>query len=486
MNDKEVRLLRKAIKNISQVQAQENLSQPHLSSIVVPEAHWQALELDTTVVVGDRGMGKSFWTAVLSNKDSRDFVADLIESKKLLNTFVCIGFSAEQDPKLHPNKSLLKSFLSKGVSQEALWKAIIIKCISKALEDSLPVEDYTWHTLTQWVEENDEIVWSKITEFDERLKKEGKTALIVFDALDRLADNWNDSRAWTSSALKVALELRSNRAIRTKFFLRTDMADDDKLWQFQDSSKLQHSKVVLRWSPMDLFDILIRYLSNYKEKTGRLFRDKFEEMRILKFVEQKGVYIARSILHTQDEGIRKAVEKIAGEFMGKSPKRGRCYSWIPVHLADAKGGVSPRSLLLALQVAARETDENFPEHSLPLHYEAIKDGVAKASGIRVEELKEDYPWVEQLLKAMEGQTVPIDKPSLEILLKTPLKKISYDKLPPRRYSDPLTKGQFEALLNDMEELGILYRTKDNRINIPDIYRVGYRIGRKGGVKPIKS
>jgi len=484
MVDQEVKQLRQALRNIPKVQAQENLNHPDLSSIIVPEAHWQALDLDTTIVVGDRGMGKSFWTAVLSNRDCRDFIADLMESKKLRNTEVCIGFSPEKDIRLHPDKSSLKTLLSERVSQEALWKAVIIRCISEKLDKTQQAVDSRWSTLAQWVENNEETAWSKLTESDERLRKEGKTVLVVFDALDRLSDNWNDTRSWARSALQVALELRSYRSIRTKFFLRTDMADDDKLWQFQDSSKLQHSKVTLRWSPMDLFDIIIRYLSNNTD-TGAFFRNSCAEMGILRFEERRGVFVGRSILPTQDEGIRRAVETVTGEFMGKGPKRGRCYSWIPIHLADAKGGVSPRSLLLALQAAAAETNERFPEHVLPLHYEAVKDGVAKASCIRVEELKEDYPWVEQLLKAMEGQIVPIDRPVLENLLRAPLKTISYDKLPPRRYSDPSTKGQFDALLNDMEELGILYRTKDNRINIPDIYRVGYRIGRKGGVKPVR-
>ena len=59
-----------------------------------------------------------------------------------------------------------------------------------------------------------------------------------------------------------------------------------------------------------------------------------------------------------------------------------------------------------------------------------------------------------------------------------------NKLPPRRYtSDPIRSGGPDALIDDLVELAVLYRTKDGRLNIPDIFRVGFGIKRKGGVKP---
>ena len=52
------------------------------------------------------------------------------------------------------------------------------------------------------------------------------------------------------------------------------------------------------------------------------------------------------------------------------------------------------------------------------------------------------------------------------------------KLPPRR----LDKGA-EGVRVDLESLGVLQRLLDNRVNIRDVYRVGYGLGRMGGVKP---
>jgi hypothetical protein len=35
----------------------------------------------------------------------------------------------------------------------------------------------------------------------------------------------------------------------------------------------------------------------------------------------------------------------------------------------------------------------------------------------------------------------------------------------------------------LEQLGLINFMRDGRVNMPDLYRVGFRLGRKGGVKP---
>jgi hypothetical protein len=128
-----------------------------------------------------------------------------------------------------------------------------------------------------------------------------------------------------------------------------------------------------------------------------------------------------------------------------------------------------------------------------LHYEGVQQGVVKASETRVQEMKEDYPWVGPLLEAMSGATVPLDMNELhkswspECLDAALRKAQSQSRLPPRRYSgDPVRKGQLTALVDDLVELAVLYRTEDQRINMPDIFRVGFGIKRKGGVKPPRA
>ena len=54
------------------------------------------------------------------------------------------------------------------------------------------------------------------------------------------------------------------------------------------------------------------------------------------------------------------------------------------------------------------------------------------------------------------------------------------KLPPRR----LDEGA-EGVRADLESLSIFQRVYDGRVNIPDVFRVGYGLGRRGGVRRVR-
>ncbi|WP_172812309.1 hypothetical protein [Chloroflexus islandicus] len=57
----------------------------------------------------------------------------------------------------------------------------------------------------------------------------------------------------------------------------------------------------------------------------------------------------------------------------------------------------------------------------------------------------------------------------------------------RPYLPPLwTDDGWSGIKNHLLHLGIFELTSDNRINMPDIYRIGFGLGRRGGVKPINT
>lgn len=189
---------------------------------------------------------------------------------------------------------------------------------------------------------------------------------------------------------------------------------------------------------------------------------------------------------------KEIIEALAGPWVGNKANRGYTYTWIPTHLADARNCHSPRSILLALRHAAQWTDSHHTDHKRAVHYEGIRQGVAEASKTRIREIKEDYPWVGPLLAALKGATVPLTFG--ELSEKWPKSCIDESlsaarqeqRLPPRRYSgDPGRKGTLAALVDDLLELAVFYRTEDRRYNMPDIFRVGFGIRRKGGVRPPK-
>ena len=55
------------------------------------------------------------------------------------------------------------------------------------------------------------------------------------------------------------------------------------------------------------------------------------------------------------------------------------------------------------------------------------------------------------------------------------------KLPPVH----LKEGP-NGIRQDIETLGVFERMTDDRVNLPDVYRVGYGLGRKGGVKTVRE
>jgi hypothetical protein len=190
-------------------------------------------------------------------------------------------------------------------------------------------------------------------------------------------------------------------------------------------------------------------------------------------------------LRQNEEMQRKVFHAMTGPWMGRDRRRGFPYTWLPNHLGDSRRQVSPRSFLAALRHAAIDSLRAGQEYAL--HYESIKIGVQEASKIRVQEIEEDYPWVQTLLKPLSGISVPCSfeeikqiwekREVLEELAKTIAN--AGVRLPPVHIALG-ARGVFEDLMN----LGLVERISDERVNLPDVYRVGYSIGRRGGVRPV--
>jgi hypothetical protein len=475
---------RQALMELPETQAKENLAPPKLTEIHVPPMHSKALSPEYSIVVGMRGAGKSFWTAVLNDEKTHKFVADAANILGIANMLVRVGFGLDLSDKDFPNRNRIESLLNHGYKPDAIWRAVLLRHALNSLDRESPFGK-EWEAVVEWVARHPSEADKYLTECDQALAEQGKMLLVLFDSLDRLADDWGRLRGILSAALKLCLECRTRRAIRFKFFLRPDMVEEeDEIWRFADSSKLLHAKPELEWRPNDLYGVIFLHLAN--SVVGNEFRDVLKHKRNVQWKMLEGAYpLPRNI---DEQTVRGIIEALAGPWMGASAKRGNTYTWIPVHLSDAKRHLSPRSILLAFKQAAEWTDTHRQNHNFALHYEGVQQGVVKASEIRVSELKEDYPWVEPLLRALKGAAVPLTFDELREKWTDACVQESLDaasvsqRLPPRRYSnDPGRK--LDALVDDLVELAVLYRTEDKRYNMPDIFRVGFGIKRKGGVRP---
>src|SRR5690606_1130957 len=154
----------------------------------------------------------------------------------------------------------------------------------------------------------------------------------------------------------VALEFRPYRRLRVKCFLRTDQVDETRVADFPDASKVLSTSVELNWTREDLYGLLWQYLGNANGPDS----EQFLEISSETFGVEWDVATVGSIRinrvspwNIADENAQRDLfHAIAGSWMGRDPRRGFPYTWIPSHLADASGKVSPRSFLAALREAA--------------------------------------------------------------------------------------------------------------------------------------
>jgi len=468
----------------------EPISSPHkqVAFTYVPPSHARALDQENTIVEGIRGAGKTFWWEALNSDRHRRFVASAFPEARIGdNLKISQGFGTYLSPTLYPGKDILAA-LTQSYEPRHIWRAVV--ATHTEFPEPFPCQG-KWKEKVQWVKDNPESYDKLLYHADKVLVQEGKVRLILFDALDRLADDWPGIRPLARSLFQVALDLRACRSIRLKLFVRPDMLEDRGILDFPDASKLLARKVSLEWRRVDLYALLFQCLGN-APTDGATFREHCRTtfgQNWRQDVESDAWVLPNELRTTED--IQKTVfHAIAGPTMASGPsghKRGLPYTWIPNHLLDGRNQVSPRSFCATLRQAAEsETREDW---DYALHFKAIQTGVQKASTIRTDEILEDYPWVDVPMTPLRGKlTVPCKADEIFSLWKVgniigKLRDFSKEgdkKLPPQH----LEEGP-EGVLSDLQSLGLIQRQSDGRIQMPDVYRIAFGLGRRGGVRPLK-
>lgn len=459
--------------------------QPAPEQVYLPRSHLKAMQPDSLLVTGMRGAGKTFWWGALQNSAVRQLVSQQMPRSPVSETTVVrTGFGVKPATDEYPSKDVLQQLISGGFEPRMVWRSIQAWQIAQS--DHSLRQHTSWQGRADYVRRNPENIDRLFQDRDSEFEKIGAYFVILFDALDRCADDWKEMYRAIRGLLQTALEMRAYRRLRVKVFLRSDQVDESEVADFPDASKVLSSSVELSWPRRELYGLLWHYLVN--GTSGTRFREFLGAENGSEIIagEQQIFAVPRTIF--KEEKQREKFHVIAGQWMGRGPKRGFPYTWIPNHLADTEGRVSPRSFLAALRKAAEDTEDEHPEHVRALHYDSIKRGVQEASTIRVSEIQEDYPWVHRVLTPLEGMVVPCTFDDIaarwdsEGVLEVLTEEAGQNevKLPPRH----IVAGP-EGVRLDLESLGIFLRLRDGRVNIPDVFRVGYGLGRRGGVRPIR-
>lgn len=457
-------------------------SEPTLEEIYYPEPHAEALDPDVSLVIGNRGMGKTFWSRALWKDDLRPEIAKKYSSLRSWNLdklVVEFGFADAEGSNGAISRAHLESVTEHP--PELVWRAVLIRKLAQTAKVRIPAK---FPDLVAWVKSDPDGQLAIFRSADEAFTRSGRQILFLFDQLDQLATDWQSIQNLTKGLLKIALSMKSYRNIKMKIFMRPDQADNRDLFSFPDASKISGGRRLLTWRPIDLYGLVF----------FEIFRQPEGKRALTALCKKAGVDPKKlhprlqipELLVTDSVSQAQVFDLIAGEMMGGGSKRGRPYTWIPTHLADARGEISPRVFLKVMKAAAL-AKESFK--ATAIDFVGINQGVREASENRLSELEEDYPWIRTSLAALHGILVPClagemyARWNAERTIATIKKNFSGSRAPiDLVFADARADGH-ATLLRLLAEVGVLELRSNGKINVPDIFRVNAGILRKGGIVP---
>jgi len=505
--------LRELLRNALPTESAEYGAPPPAHQFYVPKTHARALQINIPVVLGDRGMGKSYWWAALQSREHRGLLARLAPGVRIKEeTLVSAGFGKKPNADQYPSKDVLDRLLRKSLKPRLIWKTIVTWQVGKlTAELGLSTGDSPaltglriapidvilpdlpfWEERVCWLENNPEVVDRLLQQFDAALQALDRDSIWVFDALDDAADDATTFYSLVEGLCQLALELRSFRRLRAKVFLRSDQFEDPRVGRFPDAAKLRASTASLRWLTTELYGLLWQLLCNFPEIGSNYRQDLYTTIyeRKLKGQGLSG-FQQREILQLSQASEwelpseakyeapiqERLFHRLTGPYMGENARKGFPYRWLPTHLSDAHGDISPRSFITALTTAVEHTIDHYKEHEYAIHYRSLHAGVREASRIRVGEIAE-HPWIQPLMAALAGSIgVPF------VFADAASQWDATGALNTTAVVSAEIDSADLALLR-LTQLGVWREMKTGRIDIPDIYRLGFQLSRRGGV-PLK-
>ena len=448
------------------------------------------------LILGGRGSGKTrlFKTFNLPEGMRELFQRDDLSGLNATNATVVKGYDQTEDR--FPAEEILENYASDKTAF-AYWNGSLLFQLFDALRQELR-EDALLQPLTKkiignenlrqfmdirnlkslswisYIQDNPEIWSGLLDQLNAYLLEVNRWIFVSYDYLDRLTYSYENLFPFIRTLLSfwASRDLRWKR-IRCKIFLRNDLYESKSL-SFMDASKLGVNTIRLEWNPLSLYRLFVKRLANAGNPEVLAYLRQIQGL----VSEKKSSPLG--FIPTIERGlIERFVIQLIGKYMGKSPKRGLSYQWMPNHLQDANGALAPRAFIKCFSTAAvgMLNDEralaSLEEDRLILPT-MIQNALVSVSEDRVKELSEEYPWLETLKPMLQGMTMLVDQ-------RTFLNAIDMTRWTDRerkRLPSQTEKGLFDVL----EKLGIVYLASDGRVNVPEIYLHGFGMKRRGGLR----
>ncbi|AUB80147.1 hypothetical protein [Candidatus Thiodictyon syntrophicum] len=454
-----------------------------LDEIYAPETHAAALDPATPIVLGSRGSGKSFWASVLFQSDTREAAARAYPRLGLDRIEVRFGYTGIGGPDGVSVDAIDKAVAPNGSHDDAkaFWWATILSAADRSAGNETARPSVFLDLARDYEAREDQLL-----AHENRLRAAGKSLLVVYDALDTVARTWPRRRLLTETLLEVVWAMRAYRAIRLKLFLRPDQLDDDAL-RFVELPKLRTGAIRLDWTAWDLYGLLFARLALAPDDDARTAFAALLQLNNLPQGNRDSILTHRWPLAYIPTDQKTLMTALAGPYMGQGAyayKKGNTYDWPMTHLGDARAEVTPRSFLGMMIAAARHLTPPVDRVITP---EGIRHGLRAASKTRVDQLHQEFPWIKGVLAPLAGLLLPRVEEDVyhvwsnALTVQRLIADAENNYLPP--FPDPERQGEHELFVA-LERIGVMFRRKDGRLDMPDLFRVAAKLLRRGGIAPV--
>jgi hypothetical protein len=472
----------KILKQFAQLETDDDTSSDVARVFLPLPTHQLALRPDAVIVLGGRGAGKTALFRLIKELGSEvgAFLQDpVIPSARWVDAYA--------DGIDHPAPSVLDELVAQvGAARDtalrAFWATDLLAQLERGNVEgaSLPEairQAWLGHERdpARWVdvaERNIGSVMAGLDRVEGALASKKYLVFASYDHLDRLgilATNRTHRQRLVRTLLALWLSNASRyRHLRGKIFLRPDLFDEAQD-SFPDASKLRPRAVTLTWDVPSLYRLVIRHLANrgpYAKET----RAWLEGIGIKLYEHPADREWGLLPNEMGGEKQKAFAVALAGNTMGAGTNKGFTHRWIPARLRDAGGSIVPRSFLRLLSHAAKSAMRDEIPRQGPLMSPTHLVGALQAtSKDRAAELNDEYPFVRRL-EGLRGQNLLLKRSIV-------IRRLSAPTSPEDGFGED---GQ--AVFDEMRRIGVLELRPDDRIDVPDIYRYGYDIKRKGGAK----
>lgn len=445
----------------------------------LPE-HRRVLDDRVVLVLGERGVGKSALFHLLQRPEGAGLLGHEEKTRATRRSWI-VGFSETKGEHASP-LTLEEIARGPGPVEDKIrrfWLGHLIGRIATMASDNTPEPPpffKRWKesptTPEYWLSAIEDlaplVLW--LDRLEEALAAQERTLVVTYDHLDKIGVRSRDlSLRVLPPLLTLWLSLSSRyRHLRTKIFLRWDLFDE-AVANTEGVSKLLNRAEELKWSVSALYRLLIRHLVAHdrlrKWLMGRKWKLQLTQHPLLGWMPPEDL---------PEEGSSsqaRLMSYIVGERMGRNddPRAGYSWLWVPNHLKDKHGNISPRSMITLFKSAAGHALNVAPleQYTHLLAPEELKAGLHEASRARVDEMREEYPVIMRL-KLLKDISLPASLSDVTDALSRA----------PEEDEDGFGMAG-ERILDELSRLGVIFRLPKDRIDIPDIYRLHFAIDRKG-------